>query len=114
MISGRVLGLFLRALFPFNFLLNLSIKAFFESLLFQDLRFQNMATDFPKDWMLLHAMLNLSQQMAEGTSPNAYLSEGANVPASGGLEANNWGQVLSPIPSTVTPCTIATFSSWPI
>jgi len=46
MISGRVLGLFLRALPPFNFLLNLSIKAFFESLLFQHLRFQNMATDF--------------------------------------------------------------------
>lgn len=40
--------------------------------------------------MLLHVMLNLSQQMAEGTSPNPYLSEGANVtPASGGPEANN-------------------------
>lgn len=40
--------------------------------------------------MLLHAMLHLSQQLAEGTSPNAYLSEGANViPASGGPEANN-------------------------
>lgn len=46
MISGRVLGLFLRALFPFNFLLNLSIKAFFGSLLFQHLRFQNMASDY--------------------------------------------------------------------
>jgi hypothetical protein len=82
MISGRVLGLFLRALFPFNFLLNLSIKAFFESLLFQYLRFQTWQLTFPKGLMVLHAMLNLSQQMAEGSSPNTYLSEGANVTTS--------------------------------
>lgn len=40
-------------------------------------------------------MINLSQQMTEGTPPNAYLSVWAKgeLAASGGPEYSNWAQV---------------------
>lgn len=46
MISGRVLGLFFKGFISFQLFVKSEHQSIFESLLFQDLRFQNMATDF--------------------------------------------------------------------